>query len=237
MAQNQPTNAKYFYTHLEVGYTTEWGEHVLPNPEWSGPSNNRTLDETDSKVSPGLVDKTATEVLEILEHNRAKGVFLAFPYFAEKHPAIMKAAVAAGHLFGIHMHENWKALTAQNEADKITGYIKAEKTKLDTAVGAQSNIFSYGPGIQFDEMGGKERPPNYGSLTDDEKRKLFQAISGAGFTLIQTAREYQPFLPAELKSVDTLGEFIGIPHSFEWHTQRSQIRQAIDQIKDRTQTH
>jgi len=222
---------KFYFTHMEVGFTTRWGERVIPNPEWSGPSNNRALDEVNFRVSPSVIDQTATKVLQILDRKQAKGMFLAFPYFAERHQAVLRNALAHNHVVGIHMHENWKLLTQNNTVEDVTLYIESEKERLDNAVGTKVTVFSYGPGIQFDTIGGKERPPYYGALTDDEKRKLFQAIKNAGFNQIQTAREYEIFLPPELKLLS--GDLIGIPHSFEWHTERDELRQVIDSIDDK----
>jgi hypothetical protein len=132
------------------------------------------------------------------------------------------------------MHENWKTLSYNNSSEKLTEYIKSEKTRLDKAVGVEVSIFSYGPGIQFDNMWGKENPPYYGSLTDEEKRKLFQSVKNAGFKFVQTAREYQVFLPPELRILADFTELIGLPHSFEWHTQKEELREVIDSISDKT---
>jgi peptidoglycan/xylan/chitin deacetylase (PgdA/CDA1 family) len=234
MDNNQPLSGKLFFTHVEFGYTTDRGERIIPNPEWSGPSNQRTLDEVDRKVERGVVDRAFNKVLDIMERNRARGLFLAFPYFAEKHPDLLKRALAGNHIVSVHMHENWKAITSNNKTEDITTYIKSEKARLEKAIGGTLTIFSYGPGIQFDTMGGKERPPNYGILTEEEIRKLFQAIGAAGFTFIQTAREYQSFLPSGLQTLDA--ELIGLPHSFEWYNQREEIREIIDSINERTRS-
>ena len=232
MEEHQSISGKFFFAHMEVGFTTEWGERIIPNPEWSGPANTRALDEVDVKVSLGVIDRTVSKVLQILERNQARGMFLAFPYFAEKHKEVLRNAMSHNHVVGIHMHENWKALSSNNSVEKITEYIKSEKTRLDKVVGVEVSIFSYGPGIQFDNMWGKENPPYYGSLTDDEKKKLFQSVKNAGFKFIQTAREYQVFLPPELKILTA--DLIGLPHSFEWHTQREELREVIDSINDKT---
>jgi hypothetical protein len=232
MQNNQSLSGKFFFTHMEVGYTTERGDRITPTPQWSGPSNQRTLEQLDAQVAPGVVDRAASKVLEILERNGARGLLLAFPYFAEKHSAVLRNALAHNHVIGIHMHENWKAISSNNTAEGIAMYLKSEKKRIDTAVGADITIFSYGPGIQLDTIGGKERPPDTGSMSDDEKRRLFQAVQNAGFTSIQTAREYQESLPAGLTLITA--ELVGLPHSFEWHDQRGDLRDAIDRINDQT---
>jgi|WetSurMetagenome_2_1015567.scaffolds.fasta_scaffold13914_5 hypothetical protein len=225
---------KLFFTHMEVGYTTERGDHFIPNPQWSGPSNQRTLDQLDAQVAPGVVDRAASKVVEILTRNGARGLFLVFPYFAEKHSAVLKIAIAQNHVVGIHMHENWKAVSANNTAEGIAIYLKSEKKRLDTNLGTQVTIFSYGPGLQLDTIGGKERPPDTGAMSDDEKRRLFQAVANAGFTSIQTAREYQEFLPTELGLITA--DLVGLPHSFEWHDTRGDLRDTIDRINDQTRS-
>jgi hypothetical protein len=232
MDSNQQLSGKFFFTHMEVGYTTERGDHFIPNPQWSGPANQRTLNQLDAQVAPGVVDRAAIKVIEILTRNGARGLFLVFPYFAEKHSSVIKTALAQNHVVGIHMHENWKAISGNNTAEGMVLYLKSEKKRLETALGTQVAIFSYGPGIQLDTIGGKERPPDTGAMSDDEKRRLFQAVANAGFTSIQTAREYQEFLPAGLALITA--DLIGLPHSFEWHDQRGDLRDAIDRINDQT---
>jgi hypothetical protein len=230
--ENNQLSGKLFYSHMEVGYTTEQGDRILPTPQWSGPSNKRALDQLDAQVAPGVVDRAASKVAEILSRNGARGLFLAFPYFAEKHSAVLKNALARNHVVGIHMHENWKAISGNNTAEGIAIYLKSEKKRIDAALGANLTIFSYGPGIQLDTIGGKERPPDTGSMSDEEKRRMFQAVANAGFTFIQTAREYQEFLPAGLTLITA--DLVGLPHSFEWHDQRGDLRDAIDRINDQT---
>jgi len=60
-----------------------------------------------------------------------------------------------------------------------------------------------------EQLAGKERPPDTGAMSDDEKRRLFQAVANAGFTSIQTAREYQEFLPTELGLITA--DLVGLP--------------------------
>jgi hypothetical protein len=232
MNKPQSIDGKFFFSHMEVGYTTTRGERIIPSPEWSGPANSRVLDQIESQVSPGVIDRAVSKVLQILEKNKARGMFLAFPYFAEKHREVLRNALLQNHIVGIHMHENWKALSTNMSIERLGDYIKSEKIRMDKSIGTDVSIFSYGPGIQFDNMGGKERPPYYGSLTDDEKRKLFQSVQNAGFKFIQTAKEYQAFLPPELELLTA--ELIGLPHSFEWHTQKEELREVIDSISDKT---
>jgi len=230
----QSISGKLFFAHMEVGFTGNRGEHVIPNPEWSGPANIRALDEIDKEILPGVVEQATHKVLKIMEKNRARGMFLAFPYFAEKHRTALKDAVSQNHVVGIHMHENWKALSSNLNAEKLTDYIRSEKARLDNAVGIETSVFSYGPGIQLDNMWGKENPPNYGSLTDEEKIKMFQSLKNAGFNFVQTAREYKIYLPSDLRMLAEFAELIGLPHSFEWHTQEEELREVIDSISDKT---
>jgi hypothetical protein len=219
-----------YYTHLEVGYTTERGERILPNPQWSGPSNQRTLYQLDMQVASGVVDHATNKIIEIFTKNGVRGLFLAFPYFVERHSIILKVALSQNHLVGIHMHENWKAISSNNTVNDIARYIESEKNRIENALGTFVSIFSYGPGIQLDSIGGREKPPNTGSMSDDEKRRLFQAVATAGFTQIQTAREYQEFLPAGLDLISA--DLVGIPHSFEWHDRRGDLRDVMDKISN-----
>ena len=219
---------------MEVGFSKARGEHIIPNPEWSGRDNIRVLDEIDVQVLPGVIERTMDKVLQILEKNRARGMFLAFPYFAERHGEALRNAGLRGHVVGIHMHENWKVLSSHMSVEELTDYIESEKARLDKAVGIEVSIFSYGPGIQLDSMWGKENPPSYGSLTNEEKSKLFQSVKNAGFAFVQIAREYQAFLPPELGMLACFAELIGLPHSFEWYTQTEELRDVIDSISDKT---
>jgi hypothetical protein len=106
MNKPQSIDGKFFFSHMEVGYTTTRGERIIPSPEWSGPANSRVLDQIESQVSPGVIDRAVSKVLQILEKNKARGMFLAFPYFAEKHREVLRNALLQNHIVGIHMHEN-----------------------------------------------------------------------------------------------------------------------------------
>jgi hypothetical protein len=234
MEEHQSIKGKFFFAHMEVGFSKARGEPIIPDPEWSSPSNNRALDEVEAKILPMVFERTMCKVLQILEQNKARGMFLAFPYFAEKHRDALRDAVSHNHVVSIHMHENWKYLSSNMSIEKLTEYIKSEKTRLEKMVGIEVSIFSHGPGIQLDNMWGKENPPNYGSLTDGEKRKMFQSVKNAGFEFIQTAREYQVFMPSGLRLLSYYTELIGLPHSFEWHTQKEELREVIDSISDKT---
>jgi peptidoglycan/xylan/chitin deacetylase (PgdA/CDA1 family) len=222
----------YYFSHLEIGYTSNDGYHI-PDPEYSGPENTSALNEIDKEVGPGVDEEALRKVIDVLENRNRKGMFLAFPYYAERHGGrLLKRALERGHLVGAHLHEDWKKLVTTRDPAALTAYLRHEKERLERAVGAKTTIFSYGPGIQLDDMGGRETPPKYGSLTDDEKKKLFDAVGRAGFRFIQVAGEYQRFLPPDLKPVETMGISLkGISHSFEWHDRRGVLKEFIEKLE------
>jgi len=223
----------YFFMHMEIGYTQNGRlpapeRRVLPEPEYSGPDNTQALNEVYSKIGPGVVEQAVREIIEIMNENGRKGMFLAFPYFAEKYSGVLKEALSQGHLVGIHMHEKWKALTSNMSLEMLTNYIKSEKTRLEGAIGNEVIIFSYGPGLELDErLAPAGHPLVYGSLTDEEKKKFFQAVADAGFRFVQTALEYQGFIPSNLVILDNFRRtepiMIGLPHSCELHSRNEVV--------------
>ena len=215
--------------HMEVGYT-ENGTRVLPEPEWSGANNTEVLEGVDSLIQRGVVKTAMAEVLRILDVYKVKAMFLAFPFFAEEHSEVLKMALAKGHVVGIHMHENWKLLTSELSLEELTSYIQSEKSRVEKAIGKEVVVFSYGPGVQLDDVGEKEHPPYYGSLSEDEKIKFFQAVADAGFEYIQSIEEYRNLIPTKLKLLDGL---TGLLHTFEWYS-RTSVDQDIMNIIRRT---
>ncbi len=224
---------KCFFVHMEFGYSLGIKDHIVPDPEWSGPQNTQVLDDIDAQVLPGVVERATMEVLRIMRDCGAKGMLLVFPHFAEKHGGLLEAALSQGHIIGVHMHEDWKDTTSRMTIERLTAYIGSEKARVETAIGSKVSIFSYGPGIQLDDMRGREPPPRYGSLTDMEKAKSFEAVSKAGFEYIQAPIEYRRFLPSNLKTLASCFELVGLPHSYEWHTRDRVIREVMDSINDR----
>ncbi len=213
--------------HMEVGYT-ENGTRVLPQPEWSGINNTGVLESIDSQIQRGAVDTAMAEVLRILDVYGVKAMFLAFPYVAEKYSELLKTAIAKGHVVGIHMHENWKLLTSELSLNELTSYIKSEKNRIEKAIRGEIIVFSYGPGVLLDDVDENEYPPYYGSLTEAEKIKFFQAVANAGFEYIQSAEEYQNLIPTKLK---LLGGLTGLLHTFEWYSRTSVDQNVMNNIK------
>jgi len=218
---------QYYSMHMEIGYM-EYGKAVLPEPEWSGPNNTQALNEIYNKIEPGVVEQAVRNVIELMTRNGRRGVFLAFPFFAEKYSEVLKEALNQGHIVGIHMHENWKALTSKMDLATLTNYIRSEKKRLEEAIGKENIIFSYGPGVELDEgLPFPTRPLVYGSLTDEEKREFFQAIADAGFKFYISALEYQRFAPPNLVILDNFRRspvvLIGLPHSYELHSRNEVV--------------
>jgi hypothetical protein len=215
--------------HMEVGYT-ENGTRVLPEPEWSGANNTEVLEGVDNQIQRGVMKTAMMEVLRILDVYNVKAMFLVFPYFAEKYSELLDMALAKGHVVGIHMHENWKLLTSEMSLEELTSYIKSEKSRVEKAIGREVVVFSYGPGVQLDDVGEKEPPPYYGSLTEDEKVKFFQAVANAGFGYIQSIEEYQEYIPTRLKFLVN-NKLTMLPHTFEWYSRTSVNYNFIDDTR------
>jgi len=236
----------YYFMHMEIGYAVPGKfrdeSRVLPKPEYSGPNNTRALDEVYRKIKLGVVEQAVREVLDIMNENGKRGMFLAFPYFAEKYSGILKEILNKGHVVGIHMHENWKALASRMSLEQLTNYINSEKARLEKAIENKIIIFSYGPGVELDDIvRPPDHPPSFPSLNDEEKRRFFQAVANAGFKYIQTALEYQRFVPSTLAILDNFRRsrivIIGLPHTCElvsrdevvWR-QNPNIRNLIEQL-------
>jgi len=232
-AQEPAWGRVYYFSHLEIGYTSNGGHHI-PDPEYSGPENTRALEELDRQIAPGLMEEALRKAIDVLEHHNQKGLFLAFPYYAESHGGReLRRAIEHGHLVGIHLHEDWKRLASRLDVEELASYIRREKERLERAVGTRTIIFSYGPGIQLDDMGGRETPPQGGSLSYDEKMKLFDAVHRAGFRLIQAPREYYGLLPPDLKPLEAAGiRLESIGHSFEWHDQHGVLKEFAEKLKN-----
>ena len=226
-------NQVYYIAHLEIGYTSNSGRHI-PNPEYSGPANRRALSELEKQIAPGVMEEALRKAIDILDQRHKKGLFLAFPCYAENHGAReLRKALKRGHMVGAHLHEDWKKLVSSLGPGDLTSYFRTEKGRIERAVGVKINVFSYGPGIQLDDMGGREAPPKSGSLTDNEKIKLFNAVSRAGFTFIQAPREYARFLPSDLRPIEELGISLeSIGHSYEWHDERGVIKEFVEKLEN-----
>ena len=235
---------QYYFMHMEIGYT-EYGRPVIPQPEWSGPDNAQALNEIYNRIEPGVVERAVRDVVELMTKNGRNGVFLAFPFFAEKYSEVLKEALSQGHIVGIHMHENWKSLTSKMDLVTLTNYIRSEKKRLEEAIGKEIIIFSYGPGVELnDGLPFPTRPLVYGSLTDEEKFKFFQATADAGFKFSHTVLEYQAFTPPNLVILDNFRRspavLIGLPHSYELHsrnevvwTRDEHVRNLINELGQR----
>lgn len=252
---NEPE--KYFFTHMEVGYMEQIPPSreeiryrkpprirtVLPVPEYSGPYNTKILNKISMEIAPGLEEEGIRRITKILNKYKQKGLFMPFPYYAERHAEALKEVLKQGHLVGIHMHENWQKIVPAMTSEKLTAYIKSEKNRVERAVGKEIIIFSYGPGLSLDlDTAKKIEPPDAPQreeklkqivLTKNDVKKLFGSVANAGYKMIQIPKEYEEILPSGLQGLFQGESLFPMAHTFEWHTRTGLISPVFQKIEER----
>ena len=233
-------SGEYFFTHMEVGYTE--GGTFIPKPEYSGPDNTEVLEEFDKQIRTGLEEEGIRKIIAILNKYRQKGMFLTFPYYAEKHSEALKEALKQGHLVGIHMHEDWQKIIPATSSEELTAYLKSEKRRVERAIGTKISIFSYGPGLSLDFETAKKIEPSESPkgpptpeefvLTKDDVRKLFKSVLDAGFSYIQIPKEYEELLPSSLGGLFQGESLFSMGHTYDWHTRTELIPEVFQKIEE-----
>jgi polysaccharide deacetylase family protein (PEP-CTERM system associated) len=170
------------------------------------------LDRADWEAQPSRVERNTDRLLELLDRHRAFGTFFTLGWVAERHPALIRRIVAAGHEIGSHGW--WHYKVGRLTPDQFRTEVRSSKTLLEdlsgTAVrGFRAPSFSIVPGLEwafdvlleegysYDSSLFPIKRPDYGYPTAPSFPHRLQRLSGSLLELpMATARFFGQRVPA-----------------------------------------
>ncbi len=104
-----PETLRKLYVVLTLHSETGWWPDTPEPDRWVGPYIDDIADfdrPVQGDVYRGLMD--------LFEAHGARGTFLMFPWLAENHPEYLQEIVDRGHEVGVHTHNAWQEMTAED---------------------------------------------------------------------------------------------------------------------------